>query len=192
MTFVRERAGVEIMRKHAAARAVLKALRDGEMVGIPFDQNAKRSEAVFVPFFGEPAATTSGLARLVAMSRRAGGSGLHRARARQAPPSHRDSGRDSDSAQRRCRRPTSRRTRGASSGDRGHGAPLSRAVPVDASALPHPSARDGRRCTKKPGAIATPAPKRRNKRHRAAPLPLVPAGTSSRRQWFYYCSRIEA
>jgi KDO2-lipid IV(A) lauroyltransferase len=68
MTFVRERAGVEIIRKHAAARAVLQALRRGEMVGIPFDQNAKSSEAVFVPFFNEIAATTSGLARLVALS----------------------------------------------------------------------------------------------------------------------------
>ena len=68
MTFVRERAGVEIIRKHAAARAVLRALRQGEMVGIPFDQNAKRSEAVFVPFFGELAATTSGLARLARIS----------------------------------------------------------------------------------------------------------------------------
>jgi Kdo2-lipid IVA lauroyltransferase/acyltransferase len=68
MTFARERCGVEILRKHSAARAVLKALRTGEMVGVPFDQNAKRSEAVWVPFFGEPAATTSGLARMVAMS----------------------------------------------------------------------------------------------------------------------------
>ncbi len=68
MTFARERCGVEILRKHSAARAVLKALRSGELVGVPFDQNAKRSEAVWVPFFGEPAATTSGLARIVAMS----------------------------------------------------------------------------------------------------------------------------
>jgi KDO2-lipid IV(A) lauroyltransferase len=68
MTFARERCGVEILRKHSAARAVLKALRTGEMVGVPFDQNAKRSEAVWVPFFGELAATTSGLARVVAMS----------------------------------------------------------------------------------------------------------------------------
>jgi len=68
MTFVRERAGVEIIRKHRAARAVIRALREGEMVGIPFDQNAKRSEAVFVPFFGELAATSSGLARLARMS----------------------------------------------------------------------------------------------------------------------------
>ncbi len=68
VTFVRERAGVELIRKHSAARAVLRALRAGDLVAIPFDQNAKRSEAVFVPFFGELAATTSGLARLVALS----------------------------------------------------------------------------------------------------------------------------
>lgn len=68
-TFVRTRAGVTVIRKHAAARPVLKALRRGESIGIPFDQNAKRSEAVFVPFFNELAATASGLARLVAISR---------------------------------------------------------------------------------------------------------------------------
>jgi KDO2-lipid IV(A) lauroyltransferase len=68
MTYVRERAGIKVIRKHAAARAVLKSLREGELVGIPFDQNAKRSEAVFVPFFGEPAATSSGVARLVALA----------------------------------------------------------------------------------------------------------------------------
>jgi KDO2-lipid IV(A) lauroyltransferase len=68
ITFIRERAGVEVLRKHSAARAVLKALRRGETVGIPFDQNAKRSEAIFVPFFNEVAATASGLARLVAIS----------------------------------------------------------------------------------------------------------------------------
>jgi len=68
MTYVRERAGIKVIRKHAAARAVLKSLNQGELVGIPLDQNAKRSEAVFVPFFGEPAATSGGLARLVAIA----------------------------------------------------------------------------------------------------------------------------
>ena len=68
MTFVRERAGVTILRKHAAARAVLKLLSQGKLVGVPFDQNAKRSEAVFVPFFGEMASTSSGLARRVAIT----------------------------------------------------------------------------------------------------------------------------
>jgi KDO2-lipid IV(A) lauroyltransferase len=68
MTWVRTRAGVEIVRKHSAARAVLRTLRQGNLVGVPFDQNAKRSEALFVPFFGEVAATSSGVARLVARS----------------------------------------------------------------------------------------------------------------------------
>jgi Kdo2-lipid IVA lauroyltransferase/acyltransferase len=68
ISFVRNRAGVSTIRKHAAARAVLKGLRNGELIGIPFDQNAKRSEAIFVPFFGEPAATSSGLARLTVLS----------------------------------------------------------------------------------------------------------------------------
>jgi len=67
-TWVRERAGVDVVRKRSAARAVLKALGDGQLVGVPFDQNAKRSEAVFVPFFGEPAATSRTLARLVQKS----------------------------------------------------------------------------------------------------------------------------
>lgn len=68
MTFIRERAGVRIIRKQAAARAVLKALGQGGVIGIPFDQNAKRREAIFVPFFNEIASTTTGLARLVAIS----------------------------------------------------------------------------------------------------------------------------
>ena len=68
MTWVRERAGVDVVRKRSAARAVLKSLAHGELVGVPFDQNAKRGEAVFVPFFGEPAATSRTLARLVRKS----------------------------------------------------------------------------------------------------------------------------
>lgn len=68
LTWIRERAGVDIVRKHSAARAVLKALGHGRMVGVPFDQNAKRGEAIFIPFFGEPAATSRTLARLVRVS----------------------------------------------------------------------------------------------------------------------------
>src|SRR5262249_17909488 len=37
-------------------------LRRGRMVGILLDQNAARSEGVFVPFFGVPASTSRGLA----------------------------------------------------------------------------------------------------------------------------------
>lgn len=68
MTWVRERAGVNVVRKRSAARAVLKALGEGQLVGVPFDQNAKRGEAIFVPFFGEPAATSRTLARIVRKS----------------------------------------------------------------------------------------------------------------------------
>jgi Kdo2-lipid IVA lauroyltransferase/acyltransferase len=68
MTWVRQRAGVDVLRKRSAARVMLKALGDGQLVGVPFDQNAKRGEAVFVPFFGEPAATSRTLARLVKKS----------------------------------------------------------------------------------------------------------------------------
>ncbi len=68
MTFVRERVGVNILRKNSAARGVLSALRRNQLVGIPFDQNAKRRDAVWVPFFGEPAATMTGLARLAEVS----------------------------------------------------------------------------------------------------------------------------
>lgn len=68
LTYVRRRAGVRVIRKHSAARAVLEELAAGEVVGIPFDQNAKRSEAIFVPFFGEPAATPGAVARLAVKS----------------------------------------------------------------------------------------------------------------------------
>jgi len=68
MTFVRQRAGVRVIRKHAAARPVLRALGQGRTVGVTFDQNAKRSEALFVPLFSEIASTSSGLARLAAIS----------------------------------------------------------------------------------------------------------------------------
>ncbi len=68
VTFIRERAGVRIIRKHAAAREMLRSLKRGEIIGIPLDQNAKRSEAVWVPFFGELAATPSGFDRLAMMA----------------------------------------------------------------------------------------------------------------------------
>ena len=52
------------IRKNESARAVLRVLRQGGVVGVLADQNAIPSEAVFVDFFGVPAATTSGIARL--------------------------------------------------------------------------------------------------------------------------------
>ena len=68
VTFIRERAGVQIIRKHTAAREMLRSLKRGEIIGIPLDQNAKRSEAIWVPFFGQLAATPSGFDRLAMMA----------------------------------------------------------------------------------------------------------------------------
>jgi len=52
------------IEKNDSARVVLRVLRDGGTVGILADQNTTPAEAVFVDFFGIPAATTAGLARL--------------------------------------------------------------------------------------------------------------------------------
>jgi Kdo2-lipid IVA lauroyltransferase/acyltransferase len=52
------------INKNESARAVLQTLRAGGVVGVLADQNTAPEEAVFVDFFGIPAATTSGLARL--------------------------------------------------------------------------------------------------------------------------------
>jgi Kdo2-lipid IVA lauroyltransferase/acyltransferase len=68
VSFIRERAGVQIIRKHTAAREMLRSLKRGEIIGIPLDQNAKRSEAIWVPFFGEMAATPGGFDRLAMMA----------------------------------------------------------------------------------------------------------------------------
>jgi KDO2-lipid IV(A) lauroyltransferase len=50
--------------KNESARAVLKALSSGGVVGILADQNTLPEEGVFVDFFGKPACTTTGIARL--------------------------------------------------------------------------------------------------------------------------------
>jgi KDO2-lipid IV(A) lauroyltransferase len=52
------------LTKDQAARGALQALRNGKSVGILIDQNIASEEAIFVDFFGVPAATTTGLARL--------------------------------------------------------------------------------------------------------------------------------
>lgn len=50
--------------KNQSARAMLTILREGGTVGILADHNASLDEGVFVDFFGVPACTTSGLARI--------------------------------------------------------------------------------------------------------------------------------
>jgi KDO2-lipid IV(A) lauroyltransferase len=58
----RKRLGARIISKFQAAKPILQALRRNELVAILIDQNVLRSQAVFVDFFGRPAATTPALA----------------------------------------------------------------------------------------------------------------------------------
>ena len=50
--------------KNESARAMLKILRDAGTVGILADQNTLPEEGAFVHFFGTPACTTTGIARV--------------------------------------------------------------------------------------------------------------------------------
>jgi KDO2-lipid IV(A) lauroyltransferase len=56
--------GNRLIFKRDAARAVLKALRNNEAVGILIDQNTSESEGVFVDFFGKQACAGSGFVKL--------------------------------------------------------------------------------------------------------------------------------
>jgi Kdo2-lipid IVA lauroyltransferase/acyltransferase len=56
--------GNQPIYKNESARAVLKALNNGGIVGILADQNTLPEEGVFVAFFGKSACTTTGIARL--------------------------------------------------------------------------------------------------------------------------------
>lgn len=60
----RSLSGNQPIEKTQAARAILKALRHGGVVGILADQNAALEDSVFVDFLGIPAATTTGIARM--------------------------------------------------------------------------------------------------------------------------------
>jgi Kdo2-lipid IVA lauroyltransferase/acyltransferase len=56
--------GNQPIEKNKSARSILKILAGGGTVGILSDHNAVLEESVFVDFFGIPASTTSGLARI--------------------------------------------------------------------------------------------------------------------------------
>ena len=59
---LRTRFGNRVIAKRAAAKEILRALRANEGVAILIDQNVVAREAVFVPFFGRPAATSPAVA----------------------------------------------------------------------------------------------------------------------------------
>lgn len=52
------------IEKNRSVRAILKVLHEGGTIGILADHNTSLEEGVFVDFFGIPASTTSGLARI--------------------------------------------------------------------------------------------------------------------------------
>ena len=56
--------GNRLIYKKDAARAVIKALKNNEAVGILIDQNTSPSEGIFINFFGKPACAGSAFAKL--------------------------------------------------------------------------------------------------------------------------------
>jgi Kdo2-lipid IVA lauroyltransferase/acyltransferase len=65
---LRSRAGTRAIPKKAAAKEALRRLRAKQLLAIPVDQNQVHSFGVFVDFFGVPACTTTGPARLAALT----------------------------------------------------------------------------------------------------------------------------
>jgi Kdo2-lipid IVA lauroyltransferase/acyltransferase len=61
----RSASGGKSIEKGEFARQVLRAFEQGEAVGVLIDQNMLAGEGVFVDFFGRPACTTTGPARVV-------------------------------------------------------------------------------------------------------------------------------
>ena len=56
--------GNQPIYKNEAARVMLRVLKDAGTVGVLADQNTMPEEGVFVDFFGTPACTTTGIARV--------------------------------------------------------------------------------------------------------------------------------
>lgn len=61
---LRTRFGAKTIDKKISARTMFRLLQNGELLGIVADLNAQEHEGVFVDFFGLPASTTTGLAKL--------------------------------------------------------------------------------------------------------------------------------
>jgi KDO2-lipid IV(A) lauroyltransferase len=62
---IRTRTGNSVIYRQGSVRKVLRALADNRGVAILIDQHLHASEAVYVDFFGRPAATTSIVGTLV-------------------------------------------------------------------------------------------------------------------------------
>ena len=68
ITAVRTTAGTRAIKKQAAAKEALRTLKQHGILAIPADQNQVFSYGVFVDFFGLPACTTPGPARLAMLT----------------------------------------------------------------------------------------------------------------------------
>jgi KDO2-lipid IV(A) lauroyltransferase len=66
---LRSRAGTDVIYKHAAAREIIRLLRGDAMIAIPIDQHQPGAQGIAIPFFGRPASTTPGPARLAQLTR---------------------------------------------------------------------------------------------------------------------------
>lgn len=66
---VRTHQGNQVISRNGAFRGLLAALKAGRSLGILCDQNVKRQHAVFVDFFGRPAAST-GICAVLALDQR--------------------------------------------------------------------------------------------------------------------------
>ncbi len=61
---LRTRLGCRTLDKKQSARTMFRVLKKGGLLGILADLNVQRKEGVFVDFFGVPASTTTGIAKL--------------------------------------------------------------------------------------------------------------------------------
>jgi KDO2-lipid IV(A) lauroyltransferase len=60
----RTMSGNQIIEKRDFLRGILAAMKENQAVGILIDQNSSMTEGVFVDFFGIPACTAAGMARI--------------------------------------------------------------------------------------------------------------------------------
>jgi KDO2-lipid IV(A) lauroyltransferase len=81
----RERLGIEPIDHRRALAAIMRALRQGRLVGILLDQYSRRTQGVFVPLFGKRCSTSAGLALLAL---RSGAPIVHGYVVRDAPDHH--------------------------------------------------------------------------------------------------------
>jgi Kdo2-lipid IVA lauroyltransferase/acyltransferase len=65
---IRTASGTRVIKKKAAAKDALRVLKARGIVAIPADQNQTRGAGIFVDFFGTPACTTPGVARLAMLT----------------------------------------------------------------------------------------------------------------------------